>query len=284
MPLLDFPPELLLLIGENLSIKDLSRFLRANRYLSRLLTPHFHKLAVQAVGDLSALHWAARRGHASLAELVLSKGGGLEDFKQGRRILKTPLHIAAAKNHPDVIRVLAKDGRWINARGRWRNTPLHAAAAKGSPQAIRVLLELGADMTCINVGRETPMRIAAKRGDIDCMKAFIDAGWDFNHERRPGWTVLHQATLGGKEMVEFLLEHGGKVLIDAQDNSGKTPLHWAVCAEIRWSTENEGVTRTLCYHGADTEMKDHRGRTPLDLAIGQESLTRVLLEHRPVAR
>ena len=281
MPLLDLPAELLLPIGEYLSVKDLSRFLRANRYLSYLLTPRFHKLALEDVGSVTALRWAAYRGYASLAEIALSNGAGVEESKRRRR---TPLHVAAAQNYPDVIRVLAKYGQSISAPYRGRSTPLHAAAARGSLQAIRVLLELGADMKCTDHKGKTPVDISANRGDIHCMRAFIDAGWDFNRERRPFRTTLHQATLGGKEMVEFLLEHGGKVLINVQDYSGKTPLHWAVCGEMDWDTGDEEVARTLCYHGADMEVKDRRGRTPLDLAIGRESLTRVLLEYRPVAQ
>ena len=279
MPLLDLPPELLLPIGEYLSVKDLSRFLRANRYLSCLLTPRLHKLALEGVGSLSALRWAAYCGHASLAELVLSKGAGAEDIKRGRRVLKTPLHVAAAQNHPDVIRVFAKYRLWINDTFRGRCTPLHVAADRGSLQAIKVLLELGANMTCTDYWVKTPVHIAANRGDIRCMKAFIDAGWDFNLDRRPNGTVLHEATLGGKEMVEFLLEHGGKVLINVQDNSGMTPLHWAIGGD----TDVEEIARVLCYHGADTEVEDCEGRTPMDLAIGQESLARALLECRPVA-
>ena len=279
MSLLDLPPELLLLIGENLSVKDISRVLRANRYLSCLLTPRFHKLALEDIGSLSALRWAAYRGYASLAELVLSNGAGVEEFERGRSILKTPLHIAAAQNYPDVIRAMAKYGRWINVTDARRSTPLHAAAGQRSLQAIRVLLELGADMTSTDFRRKTPVHVAAKRGDIDCMRAFIDAGWDFNLEWGPTRTVLHEATLGRKEMVEFLLEHGGKVLINVQDSSGKTPLHWTVG---KYSGDEE-IARILCYHGADTEVKDHRGQSPMDLAIGREPFARALLDCRPVA-
>ena len=266
MPLLDLPPELLLLIGEYLSVKDISRFLRANRYLSCLLTPRFHKLALEDIGSLTALQWAACHGYASLAELVLSKGAGVKEFKRGRW---GPLHIAAAENYPDVIRVLAKRRRWINIRDGLRSTPLHAAASRWSLQAIRVLLELGADMTCADHRGQTPVHISASQGDVDSMRAFIDASWDFSIADPLGWTVLHDAILGGKGMVEFLLENGGKGFINVQDILGKTLLHCTVSGPLVC----EEMTRLLCRYGADMEVKDYSGKTPMDLAIegGRES-------------
>lgn len=76
MGILSLSNKLLLLIAESLPVKELYRFLSTCRYLSSLLTPRFHKLALEDVGFLTTLQWAARHGHTSLAELVLSKGGG----------------------------------------------------------------------------------------------------------------------------------------------------------------------------------------------------------------
>ena len=280
MRILSLPNELLLLIAVDLPIKPLYRFLSTCHRLSSLLTPHFHKLALRDVGSLTALHWAARYGHASLAEIVLSQcaGGGVGSGKR-QRLFPTPLHLAVEYNHPDVIRVLAKHGEKITTRGRFFSTPLHKAASQGSVHVIRVLLELGADMTWTDETGETPVHISAGRGDIDSMRAFIDTGLDFKLNNWLGRTVLHEAILNGKgTMVEFLLGHGGKKIINARDSTGKTPLHWAVSGGE--STADGDIVKMLCYHGADAGVVDNQGNTPLGVAVGggRVWLSRVLLD------
>ena len=262
MQLLDLPCELLLLIGENLSVNDLSHVLRVNRHLSCLLSPHFYKLALEDVGSFSALEWAAIHGHASLADLVLSKGARADSPKR-RRIFQTPLHLAVAHNHPDVIRVLVKHRVHPNAIDIEFGTPLHVAALNESQQVIKVLLELGADMASTGTQGGTPAHTSAFLGDIGSMRAFIDAGLDLSIKGRQGQTLLHAAIANKKgRMVEFLLEHGGEKIIDAQDSSGWTPLHLASYE----SSADEGIVKLLCYHGADTELVNNRGETPADLA------------------
>ena len=267
MQLLDLPCELLLLIGENLSVKDLSRFLRANRHLSCLLTPHFHKLAVQAVGDLSALHWAARRGHAQLAELAISKGARVDElhtFGLGELPVSadfddrnaTPLDVAVYFNHPDVVRALI---RHCAPSACWKFLLLRAATRE-SAQAIMALLELGVvDMTYTNRLGQTAAHISAIAGDIDSMRAFIGAGFDLRSVDPAGRTVLHAAVFGGEEMVGFLLAHGGEAIVDARDIIGETPLHLAATAY----PPDGRIARLLLQHGADIGVKDIWGHTPM---------------------
>ena len=251
MGILFLPNELLLIIAEDLRVIDLYHFLSTCHRLSSLLTPRLHKLALQDVGELTALQWAARYGHASLAELVLSKGyGSVRGLGNGKwRLLRlTALHMAAERNHADVIRVLVKHGGQITARTLELSTPLHMAASQGSVHAIRVLLELGADMMAArdNQGK-TPGHNAAGRGHLESMKAFVDAGFDFYLEDELGRTVLHEAVQSGKgAMVKFLLEHGAEKLVYARDYRGWTPLHFAVYG----STPDEEIERLICHHGA----------------------------------
>src|SRR5687767_13975433 len=82
-----------------------------------------------AQGDgMTALHWAAQRGNAELARLLLDSGASLT---AGTRIGHyTPLHVAARAGHADVVRVLLDKG--ADATARTTNsgaTALHFAAA-----------------------------------------------------------------------------------------------------------------------------------------------------------
>ena len=280
MDILSLPNELLLSIAENLAVKDLSHFVSACRHLSSLLTPRLHYFALQKVGQLTALQWAVSNGHAPLAELAISNGARVDErypyyYKWAGRF---PLHQAAKEDHPDVIRVLAKHGAQLGVRDNHMRTPLHCAAWYQSPGAIRALLELGADTTCIDNFGKSPAHIAASKGPIDCMKPFVDAGLDFSYKDQRGRTVLHDAVALGVPMMKYLLQSGGAGVINARDFQRQTPLHRAFISP----GVTEEMVRLLLDHGANTEMKDNRGRTPvyLNCRFRNHMFTTMLLEAR----
>lgn len=68
--------------------------------------------------------------------------------------------------------------------------------------------------------------------------------------------LLDAAIDGNIEMCRFLIVSGADV--NAFDDAGKTPLHWA--AEY----EDTDMCRTLVDLGADTDALDKAGHTPLD--------------------
>ncbi|KAI0281936.1 ankyrin repeat protein, partial [Russula aff. rugulosa BPL654] len=111
-----------------------------------------------------------------------------------------------------------------------------------------------------------------------------------------GNTPLHSAACRDLEMVEVLLEYG--VDVNAQNSYCRTPLSFAAGAGRRSKyTDSSGFTplhdasedgnieiaRVLLEHGANVEVKDNEGRTPLDIASGvlrgQHEIVKLLLEH-----
>lgn len=279
MGILDLPNELLLLLAEFLSIKDLSHFLLTCRPLCSLLTPRLNKLGVQVEKGYTALQWAARYNRPTLAELAISRGARVDEMGGGKYSC-TALHIAARYNHPGIIRTLAKHGATIDALDTGSKTPLCVAALFECVPTVAVLLELGAviPLACTHPRVNIPTHVSAYKGDVDCMRAFISAGFDFNIRGFAGKTVLHEAAGAFKEkMMQYLLEQeGGKATINSQDSRGYTPLHSAV----RSSVKEEEKVRLLLSYGADSRLKDNRGYTPADWAKrrGLDILNRMLLE------
>lgn len=275
MGILNAPNELLLSVGEHLSIPDLYHFLLTCRRLSTLFIERLCYLGVQDEGKITALQWAAERGHAPLAELAISSGAEVNKPYQGR-LGRTPLHSAAFHDHPDVVRILLTNGATIDARDSRCETPLHRAVSSGGLKAIRVLLEHSADTEYIKewVG---PAHLAASRGHVGCMKVFVDAGFDLNARGLDGQTVLHTAACESVsnraaryKMVSYLLEQeGARMTINARDDFGSTALHLAL--------PGSEMVRLLLSHNADTEARDKDGMTAAHCAaylgiLGFESL------------
>src|SRR5262245_106306 len=89
-----------------------------------------------AQGDgMSALHWAAYRGDAELADLLLKAGAKTEATT--RNGAYTPLHLASKGGHALVVRRLLRANSNVKAvTSTGQVTPLHLAAGAGSVDAV----------------------------------------------------------------------------------------------------------------------------------------------------
>ena len=253
MNILDNPNELIALIGEELAIKDLARFLLACRRLKFLLTPRLYKLGLQDLGETTALQWAAEHGHASLAERAILAGAEID--KPDPWIFdRTPLHWAAENNHRDLIRILIKNKATTSVLDSNRRTPLHYAAMCKGAKATTELLNAGADMRCEDISMNSPPFLAAKSGVVASMRAFVDAGFDITTQGYQGRTVLHRA-VGRKWMMGYLLGRTeAKAVVNVKTSNGETPLHLE---------RKSKIVKLLLRYGADIEVKDNLGDTPV---------------------
>jgi len=88
------------------------------------------------------------------------------------------------------------------------------------------------------------------------MTILLDAGVDVNAQDDGGLTPLHWAAGSGcVECVRLLIERGAD--IDARRNDGRTPLH---------TTASETLN-LLLYAGADLRAQDKAGRVPLHTSM-----------------
>ncbi|KAL0413344.1 UNVERIFIED_CONTAM: Signal recognition particle protein, chloroplastic [Sesamum radiatum] len=134
---------------------------------------------------------------------------------------------------------------------------------------------------------ETPWWTAAKKADDTALKQLIESndGRDIDAVDQDGRTaLLFVSGLGSEQCVQLLAEAGANV--NHRDNGGGlTALHMAA------GYVKPGVAKLLIEFGADPELEDDRGRTPLELAreilkatpqlqfarrLGLESVIRVL--------
>jgi ankyrin repeat protein len=97
----------------------------------------------------------------------------------------------------------------------------------------------------------------AKQGSVWEVKKLLELGVDVNMQGSGGRTALHVASmLGFAEIVEILIAH--KANVNCVDVDNATPLHMAVL----WFGK-ENVLKALLNAGADPNIRDKNGTTPL---------------------
>ena len=193
-----------------------------------------------------------------IAKLLLDSGADVNapaDLYGG----STTLSLVASSIHPEhagiqnaLLQLLLDYGAIIDPA----DAPaflVNVCLANGRAQAAEFLADHGAKLD---------LEAAAGLGCLNAVKTFFDdsgaltsAATDLQKERGFLWACEY----GKNETIEFLLSRG--VSVQAQANTGQTPLHWAVIGR-----QPETIT-VLLSHGADLEAKNTYGGTPLGQAL-----------------
>lgn len=126
----------------------------------------------------------------------------------------------------------------------------------------------------LNTGT-TPLMRAAKNGDAASVRLLLEHGADPNVRQKNGTTALMLAAGLGRgtgaftkdyateaellESVRVLVAAGADV--NAVDDAGETPLHFGAQA-------SDDIVTFLADRGAKLDVKDKKGRTPVEMALG----------------
>jgi hypothetical protein len=119
-----------------------------------------------AQGDgLTALHWAAKKGDADLASMLVYAGANVRATT--RLAGYTPLHMAAEIGSAPVINALVKAGADVAVTTMSGTTPLMLAAASGDAASVTALLDAGARPNVKEFDRgHTALMFAPRRSSI----------------------------------------------------------------------------------------------------------------------
>lgn len=126
----------------------------------------------------------------------------------------------------------------------------------------------------LNVGT-TPLMRAAKNGDSAAISLLLAHGANPNAQEKNDTTALMLAAGLGRGTGAFTKDYAteGELLdavkllvavganVNAVDSHGDTPLHYG-------ATASDGIVKFLAAHGAKLDVKDKKGRTPVEMALG----------------
>ena len=242
MNLLDIPSELLLLIGEELSAKDLTRFTITSRAVHSLLIPRLYYLGAQPseTNHFPPLYWAVQHGHLPLIHGLLSKGANPNgpQYKcelvgcTGRHI-STALHWATKSNNETVIKLLLEYGVSVNATDNHNATPVHWACGNSTIPILKLLVDQDADLSARDGDGDPPIAWAAEKGIPDVFEYMLSRGADIRATNNSGATLLHTVFLRGDkyidkhaEVVRIMLTRNFDMLAHV-DNRRDAALHLA---------------------------------------------------------
>ena len=248
---------------------------------ARSLLEHGAFVDARTGGGRTPLHLAVENGNTAVAQLLLRYKANVEARDSNRM---TPLLLAARLGHTAVTQLLLQSKADIEARDSDKRTPMFQTVMERHIDTGRLLLRLGADINAKDEHGKTPLARSLLMRHEAIAQMLIDEGASIKEVDLSGNTVLHYAAgsrLGAT--VSRLLQMGA---CNSEINvHGYTPLHVAIdptCAlpyEGREIDEGFHTVELLLDVGANIEMSDNRGRTPLHLAarMADEASIQILL-------
>ncbi|KAF7998100.1 hypothetical protein HCN44_009498 [Aphidius gifuensis] len=121
------------------------------------------------------LHEALEFGALNTADILISKTPTGLISRYG----ESPLHIAAKKNHTEIVDKLLKHGENSSLQNTEGNSPLHLASARGFHQIVSLLLTSSLnDIEQLNDDGLTALQVAAESGFANTVKVLINSGAD----------------------------------------------------------------------------------------------------------
>ena len=175
------------------------------------------------------------------------------------------LHAAAHRGDAAQVAALAAGGADVNARDGNGRTPLHVATFARQREAIRALVKARAGIDLLENDRYDGVTIASVADDEETLRVLLSLGASAKQvtSRYDGTALIAAAHLGHDGVVRQLIAAGAP--LDHVNN-----LHWTAVIESivlgNGGARHHATLKALIDAGANLQLKDRQGNTPLALA------------------
>jgi len=169
---------------------------------------------------------AAEAGETASVLSLLEAGANINATDERGR---TAAMAATHANQVETVRLLIEAGADINLRDQRLDNPFLYASAEGLFEIVQLTIEAQADTRLTNRFGGTALIPAAERGHVEIVRELLTrTDVDVNHVNNLGWTALLEA---------IILSDGGE--------------------------RHQQIVQLLVDHGADVNLADAQGITPL---------------------
>lgn len=168
---------------------------------------------------------------------------------------------AADRGDVEAVRAALAAGANVNVRGAAGQSPLVLAAANHRAEVARVLVEAGGDVNQQDDRKDSAFLLAGAEGDVATLRVVAPSADPTILNRFGGTALIPAAERGHVEAVRFLLDET-RVNVNHVNNLGWTALLEAIVLSSGGPPHQE-IVRLLLAHGADPNIADRDGVTPL---------------------
>jgi uncharacterized protein len=219
---------------------------------------------VQSGATAGELHDAIGANNFAVVKKLIASGSDVKE--------PGALRFAIFKGNLEIAAALIDAGAGVNGP----EFPLHVAARFGQAAIVALLIRRGSDVNALNPEGETPLFAAVVSGsgqDVEVMRILLAAGADPSiRDQKWGMNPLHMAAAHGQlAEAKLLLAAGLNVDLKEAGNDHYTALQDAI------DRNHPSMVELLVKHGADFNLVNGHGLTPLAMAGANEEMKKMLI-------
>ena len=172
-------------------------------------------------------------------------------------------NIASEGENIDGLKALHASGAKLTLPSpKTGHTPIHVAARHGNAEMVKALLDLGVPVELKDRNGHTALHIAATKKYNSVIEVLFAAGADPNMgDNEDDFCLIYLPQVRAPYSIWKLFIDHPQINVNRQNHAGVSSLHYMA----KWNTPTD-IFELMFSKGANINIRDNSGRTPLDMA------------------